>query len=138
MKKDNPPLNIENLKKKLSVVEQEPDFLAHFFRLKKPCADCPFIRDNEHISTEQLEAFVKNILEHEFLTRMCIETTDSSAWETIEGKRTYHPTGQEAMCAGAAAFLIKRNNPTLAMSVAFSTNIIPLDYWDEIKPDVID
>ncbi|GAB0079355.1 hypothetical protein TOC8171_47610 [Pseudomonas syringae] len=48
------------------------------------------------------------------------------------------PSGHEAMCAGAAAFLMKHHRPTVGMRYAFATGAASPTDWDEAKTMTIE
>lgn len=114
------------------------NMLGSYFRLKVPCIECPLLKSRQKITPpKELEKIVADLLAHDFSTRQCQRIRHFREYALLNKKGIFS-SDAEAMCAGAAAFLLKRNSPTLGMRVALSTEAIPPDHWDEAKPLVID
>ncbi|GAB3385781.1 hypothetical protein [Azotobacter armeniacus] len=115
------------------------NLLAAHFRLKVPCIECPLRKSQQNmLPPDELERIISELMAHDFSTRQCQRVARFNQHAPSNKKVNYFSSGTEAMCAGAAAFLLKRNSPTLGMRVAISTEAIPPDHWDEAKPLVID
>ncbi|HFH4447332.1 TPA: hypothetical protein ACTL7U_006433, partial [Pseudomonas aeruginosa] len=70
----------------------------------------------------------------------------SVSGNTVHSKRggnwddegNYNPSGHESMCAGAAAYLMKKGRPTVGMRFAFATGDAAPGDWDSAREVVID
>ncbi|TKD35176.1 hypothetical protein [Azotobacter chroococcum] len=114
------------------------NLLASHFRLKVPCIECPLFKTRQNIiPPKELEKMIADLLAHDFSTRQCQRIRHFREYALLNKKGNFS-SDAKAMCAGAAALLLKRNSPTLGMRVALSTEAIPPDHWDEAKPLVID
>ncbi|SEJ53799.1 hypothetical protein SAMN04244572_04389 [Azotobacter beijerinckii] len=137
-KKDSPS---EQFALELPQAEDEragDNLLASHFRLKAPCIECPLLKTRQNIiSPKELEKMIADLLAHDFSTRQCQRVRHFREYALLNKKGNFS-SDAEAMCAGAAALLLKRNSPTLGMRVAISTEAIQPDHWDEAKPLVID
>lgn len=115
------------------------DPFKHHLRIKKPCSNCPFLKEGAiKLRPGRLEDIIDGLIKNDQSTFPCHKTTHSvrgGDW-TDEGK--YEPSGHEAMCAGAAAYLLKQHRPTVAMRVAFAMSIADPSDWDEAKAVTID
>lgn len=50
----------------------------------------------------------------------------------------YTPSTKDAMCAGAAAYLMKAGRPTIGMRIAYLTGAVTPSEWDKAADMVID
>lgn len=120
------------------------DTLDHLLRMKRPCANCPFLKVGAiRLMPGRREGIIQGLLEDDFQTFYCHKTVNNSNeddWgdydEDTESSR-YKESGNEAMCAGAAAYLMKVGRPTVGMRVAFAMDIAKPEDWDEAQQLVI-
>lgn len=110
---------------------------AHHLRLKQPCANCPFRTCGAiELRPGRVASILQTLLDDDTTTFQCHKTVHSSrGGEWADGR--YYPSGHEAMCAGAAAVLMKRGRPTVAMRIAFATGAATPEDWDDAKAVVI-
>lgn len=112
---------------------------AHHLRLKAPCGNCPFRIDGAiALAPGRLEGIIRALLEDDHSTFQCHKTVHSPCGGEWDDAGNYTPSGDEAMCAGAATFLMKRGRPTVAMRIAFVSGVARPDQWDDVAPHVID
>jgi len=84
--------------------------IKQHFRLKKPCANCPFLK-----------------------------TVHSSRGGNWDDDGNYDPSGTSRCAhAGAAAYLMKKGRPTVGMRFAFATGDASPNDWDSAREVVID
>lgn len=98
---------------------------SHYFRLKKPCANCPFRGDEKAISLSpgRLEQIKSDLLADDHSSFDCHKTV-YKVNSTAKRKRS-----DRSMCAGAARFLMQEGRPTVNMRLAFALDIIkPSDF----------
>ncbi|MGX4925847.1 hypothetical protein ACUYF2_24335 (plasmid) [Escherichia coli] len=96
---------------------------ANHLRLKKPCANCPFRKEGAiELAPGRLEGIINDIVENDMTTFHCHKTVHSKSGGEWDEEGNYAPSGQESMCAGAAAYLMKIGRPTVAMRIAFGTH----------------
>lgn len=92
----------------------------HYYRLKKPCANCPFRDDSKAISLSpgRLDQIKSDLLADDHSSFDCHKTV-YKANSTARRKRS-----ERAMCAaGAARFLMQEGRPTVGMRLAFALGI---------------
>lgn len=88
------------------------------FRLKAPCSNCPFRKDNPHngwLGRNRAAGIAHSV----FVMGQsfhCHKTTETTDWDYE--KDTYQLKGCEAQCAGAAIMQIKLGHTSAWMQVA--------------------
>ncbi len=112
---------------------------AHHLRLKWPCSNCPFrLKGAIDLEPGRLDGIVEDLIKDDMSTFQChkiVHSTKGGEWDE-DGK--YVPSGEEAMCAGAAALLMKRGRPTVGMRIAFVTGAATPDQWDGVFNEIIE
>ena len=89
------------------------------YALKKPCANCPFIKDEEasirkSLCKGRVPGIIKGLINGTATGFSCHKTTGRGD-EDDDGN--YIPSGQELECAGALILLEKMNRPTQLMRI---------------------
>ncbi|EHD8952103.1 hypothetical protein OCP19_004830 [Salmonella enterica subsp. enterica serovar Typhimurium] len=104
---------------------------ANHLRLKKPCANCPFRKEGAiELAPGRLEGIINDIVENDMTTFHCHKTVHLKSGGEWDEEGNYAPSGQESMCAGAAAYLMKIGRPTVAMRIAFAFGDAKVSDWD--------
>lgn len=115
------------------------DPISQHYRLKKPCANCPFLKEGAiDLRPGRLEGIVSELESDDTATFMCHKTVHTSKGGSWSEDGHYQPSGHEAMCAGAVAYLLKVRRPTIGMRLAFMGGEASPEQWDEAKTLVID
>lgn len=103
--------------------------VKHHLRLKKPCGNCPFrVEGAIDLAPGRLEGIIAGLVEDDLSTFQCHATVHcekGGEW-TEDG---YQPSGHEAMCAGAAAYLWKIGRPTVAMRIGLAIGACSTEDW---------
>lgn len=110
--------------------------LRKFFRLKTPCANCPFLKAGGiELNPGRLEGIKADLLSDDFSSFYCHKTTHlTGSEEDQDGEQGYRASGREAHCAGAAAFLLARGRQNIAMRLACLEGVIkPADFTIAIQ-----
>lgn len=109
--------------------------LRRFFRLKAPCANCPFLKAGGiELNPGRLEGIKSHLLRDDYSSFYCHKTTHLTGGEEDEDGEGYNPSGREAHCAGAVAFLLSRGRSNIAMRLAFAEGLItPADFAPAIN-----
>ena len=134
----------EALGKSLSVYGDTPkqksnDAFSRHYRLKRPCVNCPFLKSGAiELMPGRLADIARGLMVDDGSTFQCHKTVHSRKGGEFDDDGNYTASGNEAMCAGAAAFLMKKGRPTIGMRLAFMTKIVPVSFWDEAKELVVD
>ena len=100
----------------------------HLFSIQVPCENCPFRSDDQAIQLEpgRLDSMIESLLNDDTHSFWCHKALYCQ--EKLQKKA----------CAGAAAYLMKIGQPSVAMRLFMSTGSIPLDYWDKAKTMTIE
>lgn len=89
-----------------------------FFKLKRPCKNCPFLKEGGvPLAKGRLEGIIEDIGEKD-MDFTCHKTIDYSSQmvETEEGEETFvRDYERNQHCAGALIYLEKMNRPNQAM-----------------------
>jgi len=112
---------------------------AHHLRLRKPCADCPFLKEGAiELRPGRLTGIIRHLLADDHSTFQCHKHVHGPKGGEWDENDNYTPSGDEPMCAGAAAVLMKRGRPTVPMRIAFAIGAARPDQWDKLSASVID
>lgn len=115
------------------------DPFKHHFRLKRPCENCPFLTHGAiELMPGRLEGIIRHLLQDDQTSFHCHKTVHSEAGGEWSDDNTYTPAGSEAMCAGAAALLMKRGMPNVMMRAAIALGSVPAGQWNCSFEQVID
>lgn len=110
------------------------NLFEHNLRLKRPCSNCPFLKQGALVlAPGRLEGIISGLLEDDQAPFPCHKTVHSSRGGAWDDDGRYTPSGHEAMCAGAAAYLVKHKRPTVSMRVAFAMGVAAPTDWDEAQ-----
>lgn len=113
--------------------------LASHLRLKRPCENCPFRTEGAiELAPGRLDGIIQGMLTDDMAPFLCHKTVHSRKGGTWSDDGAYKASGNEAMCAGAAAVLMKRGRPTVAMRIAFVTGQASPDQWEYFAGEVIE
>lgn len=88
------------------------------FKLKKPCANCPFLKDRSkaiRLHGDRVPSILNDLASNTTSSFHCHKTTRHGE-EDEEGN--YVPSGDELQCAGAYAVLEKAGVTTVTMAMA--------------------
>ena len=115
------------------------DPFKHHLRLKRPCANCPFLKKGAiELAPGRVADIISDLVKNDHSTFSCHKTVHSARGGVRDEDGNYKPSGHEAMCAGAAAYLMKQQRPSVGMRYAFITGMAKPDDWDEVKDLIID
>lgn len=118
------------------------DPFSSFYRLRKPCANCPFLKEGAiELRPGRLEGIIKGLLRDDSQTFNCHKTLNRSEDLDEELDHSGNPRrikDGEKMCAGAAAYLLKVGRPSVGMRYARITGSISSDHWDSAQDLIID
>ncbi|MBN3729483.1 hypothetical protein [Burkholderia sp. Tr-20390] len=115
--------------------------LAEYFRMKRPCKNCPFLKEGGiELAPGRMEDIVNHLYASDENSFQCHETVHSDKfggkWDDETGD--YNPSGKEAHCAGAAAFLQKTGMSSKWMRIGYVTGALDFDQVRATMPAVID
>lgn len=79
--------------------------IKRLFQMKRPCPDCPFLKDGGiELHEGRLEQIKNDLLVDDQRPFQCHKTTYSTGGRYDDDGDRYLPSGKEAYCAGAMAF----------------------------------
>lgn len=108
------------------------DPIATHYRLKRPCANCPFLKSGAiELAPGRLEGIVNGLMEDDHSTFHCHKTVHSRKGGEFDDDGMYHASGNEAMCFGAASYLMKIGRPTIGMRLGIITGSVPRTFWND-------
>lgn len=96
--------------------------VKRFFKMKRPCADCPFLEDGGiELQDGRLEQIKRDLMTDDERPFHCHKTTYSNGGIYDENSEKYLPSGKELYCAGAMAFLHanRRMNVPMRLGIVF-------------------
>ncbi|MNY85798.1 hypothetical protein D3C78_19980 [compost metagenome] len=103
------------------------------FNVKKPCADCPFLKDstmNKSLHPERLSEITEELLKDDHNSFSCHKTVN---YDDTSDKTN------EQQCFGSMVYLQKIGRPNVAMRLAYMTKHLDYDtvkqYADKIIED---
>lgn len=113
--------------------------IQNHYRLKKPCANCPFRKEGAiDLEPGRLEQIVDTLVKDDYSTFHCHKIVHSEMGGEWDEYGNYKASGKEAMCAGACAYLMKAGRPTVGMRVAFVTGFAKPSDWIAVYNEVVD
>lgn len=119
--------------------QKHASVIGKAMRLKTPCNNCPFLKKGAiELRPGRLDGIVDDLLRDDMSTFQCHKTVHHKNGGEWDEEGVYRPSGNEAMCAGAAAFLMKRGRPTVGMRLGLVTGAVEVSAWDKAKALVID
>lgn len=129
--------NTFGITKQASRTEMNP--IKDHYRIKKPCGNCPFLKKGAiDLVPGRLEGIAESLLGDDHSTFPCHKIVHSAQGGDWDEEGAYHPSGREAMCAGAAAYLMKVGRPSVGMRLAFITGDANPGDWEPIYEDIVE
>lgn len=115
---------------------------ANPYSLKKPCANCPFLRDESKaisLHPERVPGIISSLISGEASSFSCHKTTNGH-WEEAEDSDddTYVPGGKELQCAGSLIALEKMGIKTDLMQLAERVGMYEPDLFKPYRDTVKD
>ena len=92
---------------------------GNLFGLKKPCANCPFLKEGAiELKAGRLKGIVTELITGEAGVFHCHKTVyNSRTGGEHDGEGKYKASGAESICAGALIYLEKIQHPILVMQL---------------------
>lgn len=99
--------------------------LDKHFKLKKPCPNCPFLKEGAiELHPDRLPSIIEDLIKDDHSTFHCHKTVHNERtggdWSE-DGE--YASSGRESMCAGAMIYLEKVGRPTVGMRLGRSLKV---------------
>ncbi|WP_339118998.1 hypothetical protein [Halomonas sp. BMC6] len=108
------------------------------FKLKKPCANCPFRNDDQAIELApgRLEDIASEITSGDGKAFFCHKTLSGERDDEYE-EEGYYPGEKDAVCAGALAFQIKHGRIPIVARFAFMTGEAKVEDYEALFDRII-
>jgi len=115
------------------------------FDLKKPCADCPFLKDStmrKSLRPGRVKGIVEDLLSNDYTVFTCHKTIDYSKldkdiWDESKEESFTHQPGNQ-MCMGSMIFLQKLGRPHVSQRLAYAMGKINYKKLEQQFDKVID
>lgn len=109
------------------------------FALKKPCGNCPFLKEGAiPLAEGRVEEIIENLVADDSSSFYCHKTVHNSRtggeW-TDDGD--YKPSGNESACFGAMVYLAKAGRPNIQMRLGFAFGLLNRDRLVEQADNII-
>ncbi|MFK4131934.1 hypothetical protein ACI2KR_06520 [Pseudomonas luteola] len=115
------------------------DVLKKSLRLKKPCVNCPFLKEGAiHLRKGRLEGITQALIDDDGMDFPCHKTTMASKGGTFDDEGNYVSSGHEAICAGAIAYQLKAASQSVRLRMGVALGVVKLSDWDEARRVTID
>lgn len=119
------------------------DIISQTYRIKRPCADCPFRSDGNGIDLMpgRLSQIAHDITQGDGKTFYCHKTLSGERFEELEEEDVgYEPGRKEAACAGALIFQFKHGRLPIearfgVMQKAIDLKAIEAQFGDVVEPE---
>ena len=109
------------------------------FKLKKPCDNCPFRKENGVIlNPGRLESIAQGLIDDDMSTFQCHKTVHNKKGGDWDDEGNYTPSGNESMCFGVMVYLHKKRRPSVGMRIGLATGMYSLKDIEAEKIHIID
>lgn len=110
------------------------------FRLKRPCENCPFLKEGAiELRPGRLQGIIDGLVNDDMSNFQCHKTVHhpktGGSWSEEGG---YKASGKECMCAGAMIYLEKAGRPTVAMRLGSAVGLYDRRELEPAFDEVID
>jgi hypothetical protein len=110
-----------------------------FFALKRPCANCPFLKQGAiELAPGRIEGIIAHLLEDDWNTFPCHKTVHGKNGGEWDDEGEYQSSGKESMCSGAMALLHKVGQPTVPMRLGIVMGKLKVDDLEAVAPLIIE
>lgn len=108
------------------------------FKLKKPCANCPFLKVGAiRLRPGRVEGIIEGLAKDDSTMFPCHKTIKSTGVEMDEDGNDV-VVGEGNVCAGSLSYLIKMGRIPVGMRLAHSLKLINIDDWEKIGELTLD
>lgn len=109
------------------------------FNLKKPCANCPFLKEGAiELRPGRVEGIQADLLANDFSTFQCHKTVHSKKGGEWDDEGNYQASGNESACMGALGWLWKRGRLPVLGRLAMMRGDVTKDQLNRLADRLID
>ncbi|MGK2894974.1 hypothetical protein [Klebsiella michiganensis] len=99
--------------------------VKRLFQMKRPCPDCPFLKEGGiELRDGRLRKIKQDLMADDKQPFQCHKTTYSTGGGYDEDSGKYQPSGKEAYCAGAMAFLYANRRMNVPMRLGVILGVL--------------
>lgn len=107
------------------------------FNLRSPCKDCPFRAEGAiHLERGRLAGIVKDLHDdyNHFLCHKTVHHPKGGEWDDDGG---YTPSGEESVCIGATAFMMRQGYIPIVLRLALMRGEISREEIEAVYPELV-
>jgi hypothetical protein len=96
--------------------------------MKKPCADCPFLKEGAiDLREGRLDGIIETLMndQNHFLCHKTVHCKSGGDWDEDTGK--YQHSGSESQCVGSMVYLLKAGRPNVSMRMGAALKMLSYD-----------
>ncbi|HHT4259169.1 TPA: hypothetical protein ACTYZB_004836 [Klebsiella variicola] len=109
--------------------------IKRLFQMKRPCQDCPFLKNGGiQLHEGRLTQIKKTLLSDDQRPFQCHKTTYPTGGDYDEDSGKYLPSGKEVYCAGAMAFLYANRRMNVPMRLGVVYGVLNIDDLEATIP----
>ena len=109
------------------------------FRLKVPCGNCPFRKEGAiDLREGRLDGIIETLHESDYAVFHCHKTVHHPKGGDWKEDGTYVPSGNEAICMGAVAYMWRSGETAVATRYALLAGLLSIEDIEKVLPDVIE
>lgn len=106
-----------------------------FFKLKKPCKNCPCRKEGAiELSEGRLKSILEEQLDDDRAPFFCHKTVNYGNYNDDD----YNANGEESYCVGVMNLLQQLNRPNLAMRLGYIIGALDKDELDQLTQELVD
>ncbi|QWA93132.1 hypothetical protein [Klebsiella michiganensis] len=108
------------------------------FAMKRPCKDCPFLKNNPIPLVEgRIDDIKSTLLANDNIPFFCHKTTYTTGAFNDDETGQYQPSEQETYCMGAMAYLYAKQRVNVPMRLGLIHGLCDIDDIEKSVPYII-
>lgn len=102
--------------------------IRKLFALKKPCANCPFLKENGiPLEEGRLDGIKDELTSDDQTPFFCHKTTYDTGGGYDGENENYSPSGKESYCMGAMAYLYAKKSMNVPMRLGLTMGLCKIE-----------
>lgn len=108
------------------------------FAMKRPCKDCPFLKNNPiPLEEGRLDGIKSTLIENDNIPFFCHKTTYTTGATFDDETGRYQTSGQESYCMGSMAFLHAKQRVNVPMRLGLSMGLCDIEDIEQSLPFIM-
>lgn len=108
------------------------------FAMKRPCIDCPFLKNNPiPLEDGRLDGIKSTLIENDNIPFFCHKTTYPTGASIEEETGRYQASGQDSYCMGSMAFLLAKQRVNVPMRLGLSMGLCDIEDIEQSVPFIM-